>query len=242
MKHRSIRIQNSSYFQKMAALFFVIKTLPKFSKFEISSPGSLSAGSPDLRTDLGALFDLNGSDKGSFHGYDVVYRELLCEFRSTVSNLLEIGIGSNDPQVQSNMGIAGTPGASLRVWKDYFPNALIFGADIDQKSFIYEDRIFCLHVDQLSVSSLIALEENLPESLDVIVIDGLHTLKADFLTVIHLKNKLNTNGFIFIEDVSNRAKLVWAMVGWSMKKDYQMIFHVCRSKKTFLISIKRISN
>ena len=30
------------------------------------------------------------------------------------------------------MGIKGKPGASLRVWKDYFPNANIIGVDIDE--------------------------------------------------------------------------------------------------------------
>ena len=31
----------------------------------------------------------------------------------------------------------GKPGASLRVWKEYFSNAEIYGADIDKKTFSF---------------------------------------------------------------------------------------------------------
>lgn len=240
MRNKFSRDQNSSYIKKIEALLFVIRTLRKFSKYENSNSGSLSPGAPVLQMDLKAMFDLNGSDKGTFHGYDTVYSKLLSKFQTTVSSFLEVGIGSNDPQVKSNMGIEGTPGASLRAWRDYFPNAQIFGADIDEKSFIAEQRISCFHVNQLSETSLIELGKLLPASLDVIVIDGLHTLKADFLTVLHLHKKLSRHGFIFIEDVSNRAKYIWTIVGFSMKKDYRMNFYVCQSKETFLISIERI--
>ena len=39
------------------------------------------------------------------------------------------------------MNINGKPGASLRAWRDYFENALIYGADIDKNILFKENRI-----------------------------------------------------------------------------------------------------
>ena len=46
------------------------------------------------------------------------------------------------------MSSNGKPGASLRVWRDYFYNAEIYGADIDKTNFS-EKRIKTFFVDQL---------------------------------------------------------------------------------------------
>ena len=43
----------------------------------------------------------------------------------------------------------GKPGASLRVWRDYFPNAIIYGADIDKDILFAEERIKTFYIDQL---------------------------------------------------------------------------------------------
>ena len=40
------------------------------------------------------------------------------------------------------------PGASLRVWKEFFTKAKIFGADIDKNTLFREKRIQTFHVDQ----------------------------------------------------------------------------------------------
>ena len=40
------------------------------------------------------------------------------------------------------MTLSGSPGASLRVWKDFFSNAKIYGSDIDKDILFNEDRIF----------------------------------------------------------------------------------------------------
>ena len=40
------------------------------------------------------------------------------------------------------------PGASLRSWREYFPNAQIFGADVDRSILFNSDRINCCWVDQ----------------------------------------------------------------------------------------------
>jgi len=53
------------------------------------------------------------------------------------------------------MGINYKPGSSLRVWKDYFKNAEIYGADLDKTIlFNNEDKIHTFYVDQLDSGSI----------------------------------------------------------------------------------------
>jgi hypothetical protein len=68
--------------------------------------------------------------------------------------IFECGLGTNNPNLASNMTDTGMPGASLRVWRDYFRNAKIYGGDIDKEILFEEDRIKTFYVDQLDTSSI----------------------------------------------------------------------------------------
>ena len=45
--------------------------------------------------------------------------------------MFELGIGTNNKELLSHMQSEFKPGSSLRAWQEYFPNANIYGADID---------------------------------------------------------------------------------------------------------------
>jgi hypothetical protein len=45
------------------------------------------------------------------------------------------------------MSGGGKPGASLYVWRDFFPNAYIFGADIDKEVLFNDKRITTGYID-----------------------------------------------------------------------------------------------
>ena len=81
--------------------------------------------------DLDALARLLGTDKSSYvHGYTRLYETHFASRRPTVRRLLEIGVGG----INSWHGYETTEGGqSLRMWRDYFPNAEIVG--IDNQSF-----------------------------------------------------------------------------------------------------------
>ena len=52
--------------------------------------------------------------------------------RKGVKKIFECGIGTNNPDIPSSMGKQYTPGGSLKMWRDYFPNAEVYGADVDK--------------------------------------------------------------------------------------------------------------
>lgn len=81
------------------------------------------------KSSLTEIMNRNGSDKGSgHHNYTNYYEKLFGHLRECKIDVLEIGIGSNNKNIPSNMsGTPGgyKPGASLRGWKEYFSLAHI---------------------------------------------------------------------------------------------------------------------
>lgn len=100
------------------------------------------------RTDLCAIMTTFGSDKGNSHNYTTLYHMLFSSLRQHSLNVLEVGIGTNYTDAPSSMGVNGKPGASLRGWKQYFPNAHIYGLDVDKRILFKEDRIDIFYCDQ----------------------------------------------------------------------------------------------
>jgi hypothetical protein len=162
---------------------------------------------------LAALCDLHGSDKGSLrqdghpypwppHTYTDVYGRLFGHCRSAVTRVFECGLGTNNPDLPSTMGASGRPGASLRVWRDYFPNAQIFGADVDTDILFEEERIRTFHVDQCDPAAIRAMWERIGETgFDLMIDDGLHTFEAGSILFQHAIDRLAPSGIYVIEDV-----------------------------------------
>jgi hypothetical protein len=100
------------------------------------------------------------------------------------------------------MGPTGKPGASLRVWRDYFPNALIVGADIDRDVLFQEDRIRTFYVDQTDPKAIALLWDEVGlDNFDLMIDDGLHTFDAGKCLFENSVSKLAPHGIYIIEDV-----------------------------------------
>ena len=102
------------------------------------------------------------------------------------------------------MNINGKPGASLRAWKDYFFNALIYGADIDKTILFEEDRIKTFYLDQTNKNDVINMWFQINKSdFDLMVDDGLHNYKAAIILFESSIKYLKYNGIYIIEDVQD---------------------------------------
>jgi len=101
------------------------------------------------------------------------------------------------------MATKGKPGASLRVWKDYFTRANIYGADIDRDILFNENRIKTFYVNQLDKTSIYKMWKAIKKrNFDIIIDDGMHSYQAAITFFIHSYNKLRSGGYYIIEDVS----------------------------------------
>lgn len=175
--------------------FFANKKKAKFTYLSNSK-------SNQILTDL---MNLHGSDKGgrnNHHNYSDYYSELFYNNKNNIKNFLEIGLGSNNTNIPSNMGSDGIPLASLRAWKDFFKNANIFGADIDKNILKNEDRIKTFYVDQTDPKSIQEMFEKIGiKKFDIILEDGLHEFNANLCFFENSINFLEDDGTYIIEDV-----------------------------------------
>ena len=162
---------------------------------------------------LAELFDKYGSDKGSNkpfnpnqpwapHNYSDLYFDWFFDKRNTIKSVLEIGIGSNNPNIKGSFIPEGIPGASLREWKEFCPNATIYGADIDSDSLVNEPRIISAVMDQTKKNSIENYFKDFNEiEFDIIIDDGLHEFSAGLTTFKNIFPYLKKDSIYIIEDV-----------------------------------------
>lgn len=162
---------------------------------------------------LKELFNRHGSDKSVSHDYHLVYGEVFEKLdKKSFLNVLEIGLGSQNPLVPSRMCREFSVGSSIRAYKEYFPNAQIFGADVDKDILFTDERIKTSYVDQLNPQTFEEMHKNFNSpSYDLIIEDGLHSFVASLNTLNFALKYTKKRGIIVLEDLGN-AQNVWNMI------------------------------
>ena len=164
-----------------------------------------------INSKLTDLMNYYGSDKGGkndHHNYSNYYSEIFFNRRKEIKNFLEIGLGTNNVDLASNMGKDGVPLASLKAWRDYFENANIYGADIDKEILKSDDRIQTFFVDQTNPETISLMFKNIGvNKFDVILEDGLHEYNANICFFENSIKFLSDDGVYIIEDVYFKDKI-----------------------------------
>ena len=217
MKEFFRRLDGKFYSGKFEKIIRAIRPSFHFTRVATQTSHKSTIYSKSRKTDeLTALFERHGSDKSSSrengtHSYSRIYSLLFGLDRASVANIFECGIGTTNKEIQSNMGENGRPGASLRAWRDYFPNAMVFGADIDHEVLFEEERIKTFYVDQLSSDCITDMWANINvECFEIIIDDGLHTFEAGKNFFENSISKLSANGLYIIEDVTPASLIKFA--------------------------------
>jgi len=193
----------------------------------------------NLADDLKRKFDEYGSDKASVHNYYYLYAFLFSK-RKKVKTILEIGLGTNNESIVSNMSAFGSPGASLRAFRDVLPDAIIYGADIDKDILFSENQIKTFYVDQTSSESFDELEAKISGEIDLIIDDGLHSPDANIRTLNFGLNKVSINGWIVIEDIGSQAKPIWQVFGNILPDNFQTYLFTSLSG-ALIFAVNRLS-
>lgn len=155
------------------------------------------------QTELCRIMNHERSDKGNgWHNYTQLYYFLLKDLKDKELNIFEVGIGTNNTDVASNMSKNGMPGASLRGWRTFFPKSFVYGADIDQRILFTEERIKTFYVDQLKPNTIKEMWAKIgSQQFDLIIDDGLHTYEANTTFLEHSFARLKPGGLYIIEDI-----------------------------------------
>lgn len=198
----------SSYFPRLVASRFV-KRRPQVRGFGAAltpSPLTKQLDTVNLLspTRMCRVMTKYGSDKGRSNNYTPVYSALFKRRCDQPLRVFELGLGSNNPDVPSNMGVFGAPGASLRGWREFFPQALVYGADIDRRILFQEDRIKTFYCDQLDRASIRELwsHPDLQGGVDIIIEDGLHTFESNVSFLEGSLDHLRPGGIYVAEDIA----------------------------------------
>ncbi len=175
-------------------------------------------GEEDSST-LYRLFRKYGSDKGTHHNYYRLYEKLFSN-PLEVHKVLEIGIGTQDTNLLSHMHSSYTIGSSLRAFRDFFPNSLVYGADIDSQILFEDDRIRTLEVDQNSIDSLTKLRDCIGDEFDLIIDDGMHAPNTNLNSFFVGMSMVRRGGFVIIEDIPQAAKPIWLLISHIINRNF----------------------
>ncbi len=158
-----------------------------------------------MKTELCNIMKNHGSDKGAdWHNYTQIYSVLFNSLQNEVRQLFELGIGSVNPAIASHMKQIYSPGGSLRGWREFFPTAQIYAADIDKDILQPEERITKFYVDQTDAGVVKEMWNQVGKNnFDIIIDDGLHTYKANKTFFENSYTQLSDTGIFIIEDIPN---------------------------------------
>jgi len=146
-----------------------------------------------------------GTDKITHHQYHLCYETFLKPLYEKSGAILEIGINE---------------GASLNMWQELFPNAFIYGMDIDKTYEGVRHKIF--QGDQSRVDHLERLKMNFQHiPLWFINDDGSHVPAHQILTFNVLFPTLEEGGVYIIEDIETSYWRNGTLYGYNVRCGYK---------------------
>jgi len=158
-------------------------------------------------TELCALYRKYGSDKktDAQHNYTNIYYPIFQLLRNQQFNFFELGLGSQNTSIPWHFNYPGCKvGASVFAAEEFFPNANIYGADIDSTIALAHDRIKTFHCNTKDVNSIKAMW-NSPElkdkTFEIIIDDACHEFDANYCFAVNSIHKLAPRGLFIVEDL-----------------------------------------
>ena len=164
-----------------------------------------------------------GKSKSDFdfcypHIYSKFYNDIFYTKREKIKLVFECGIGEKTQRRKF------LPGASLKVWREYFPNAKIYGADINNNLIFQTKNIKTFQMDQRNKKSISYVWKKInKKNFDIIIDDGLHNFKANKMLLINSFKFLKKNGVYIIEDIQLKDILLYNNFLSKKKFKYEIV-------------------
>jgi len=131
------------------------------------------------------------------HMYTPFYYEYFSPIRDSVKKVLEFGIG-NKRMAKYIPGYVMGP--SLHMWRDFFPNAMVYGADIARESFFTDERIRTFRCDETKEEEVKKLIETIGSDIDIVIDDASHHIGNQMNLFRYLMPLLKKEVIYVIED------------------------------------------
>lgn len=138
---------------------------------------------------LTQLVNSEKTDKDTVHSYLPLYEVLLKNKKNTCTNVIEVGVAE---------------GGSIKLWHDYFPNATIYGCDIRDESFFWNqikdnNRIKLFPLTNAYEDKFINQIKDV--QFDFALDDGPHTLETMIQFINMYLPLMKEDGILIIEDI-----------------------------------------
>jgi len=131
-----------------------------------------------------------------YHSYHEHYSKRFNSIRNDVKKILEIGVFR---------------GHSMLMWEKYFPNAQIYGVDIDYSPHNFgvnayelckdKERIHLFEMDACNPTNVETIMNTIGDNVDIIIDDGSHHPFHQLFSLLYYTEYLKPNGYFVVEDV-----------------------------------------
>jgi len=154
------------------------------------------------------------------HHYTPVYYEMFNPIRNNVKKVLEMGIGyyktMKEVQIIFDAGLNRfyCRGASLKMWRDFFPNAHVYGADVKPETLFGDERISTFYCDETKKEDIEQLVKEVGSDIDIFIDDGSHRWQHQFFLAQTILPLLKKDVIYIIEDVGFPDHLTKGLEGY----------------------------
>ncbi len=175
------------------------------------------------------------------HPYTPVYYELFRDRRESVKKVLELGIGhyKNMRHVDSvydwRLNRHYQRGASLKMWRDFFPNAQVYGVDIEPETMFADDRIQTFLCDERKGSHWLRVLRKTGRDIDLFVDDGSHNKNAQIHTCRMLMPLLKKDVTYVIEDVRRPLEVVARLSSLYRCEEPKLLYYIKKHRDCLII-------
>ena len=142
------------------------------------------------------------------HSYTPFYYEFLKDRRQSIKKILEMGIGQTRKSLH---GEYLQRGASLCMWRDFFPSAQIYGADIHSETMFKGERIETFLCDETKKNNLNELIKKTGSDIDLFIDDGHHHKRRQIFLCRILMPMFKKEVIYVIEDVRRPQEIADAL-------------------------------
>lgn len=166
---------------------------------------------PTKETPLCKLAYKYGTDKCPRikHNFTPYYYSIFKSMRKSVKLFFEMGIGfyqdmqKVDKTYDPNLKRWYHKGASLKMWRDFFPNAQVVGADLRHQTLFKDERIDTYLCDERDPKQVNNLLKKIGEKIDIFIDDGSHNKDLQVLLAKTALPLLKRDVIYIIEDVTH---------------------------------------
>ena len=157
-------------------------SFPSSSDKSDKSPFPFAVNRNNLLEKLGEKY----SPTKRMHNYLVYYWTHFRDIHTEVRSVVEIGVQTD---------------RSIRMWEEFFPNATIYGFDIDPKCKQFEGGRRKIFIgDQSDYSFLHQVVQESGGAFDIVIDDGSHLISHQLKTFEFLFPRMSDHGIYVIED------------------------------------------